>query len=573
VDFSWFKGPDADPKLLPALLKHGVVRPVMECGEHRVYCIGDLKCEEAVAELITRAVTAPEEADEGEEEPMRLVKMRPRSAWWPEKDPEAPTLTPEQEAAIEAMMHTRLGIVCGKPGTGKTSMVMKALFSAYIRGQCVGVSYTGMGAKNQHELAGYGVTAHKIICEWRSAGSDLTGRREHAFSGRRVLVLEESSVFWPRLLHQLLIALGPSLRRIYAFGDENQNPPACGGPSILQALIKRYAGTPVVAQLRTSMRVTDSTGAFLRDQERICKHLVNNGFEWSRDPSSGHPFVFLRRGNGARENVAIIRAALKAAKIDPDSNSVQVLVHRKDTRVEMARAWYEASPNGAKAAAKGLRYDEHEFSLGDRVMFLRNNNHKYIPRKSKLTADLFMNGTVGTIKDIFDEDPSAPEAPHVQVSDTRERKRDPAYRRWIRIEPGNLLVLLDRYGKRWMTRVPPVTDKKMHGLEVDWAVLVLLKPGKGGAKEIYTACSRGKRGCFVLADMDPSIVSASGSCPSRDFEQAVMSDKDVVPKSDFWRRFPAYESVRDEIAVDPESCVYYTKKKRTCQRKSAVVGE
>lgn len=281
--------------------------------ELRVYCVGDMRCETEVAEMIVRAVREPEDG---------VVKMRPRSSWWPQRElrhevahrdsavdmdkipPPTPTPNEEQAAAIEAAMHTRLGVVCGKPGTGKTAMVMKVLFSAFVRGQCVGVSFTGMAAHNQHKVAGYGVTAHKIVNEWRKAGSDVTGQREHAFSGRRVLVVEESSAISMRLLHATLVALGPSLRRIYFFGDYRQMPPPDGGPSILEALVRRYANTKIVSELRTSMRVTDATGAFVRNLDRICEHRIceeedhaenfTRKLEWSADPASKVRLFFLQ---------------------------------------------------------------------------------------------------------------------------------------------------------------------------------------------------------------------------------------------------------------------------------------
>jgi len=302
ADLAKIVGGGSGENLPPANLQNSSQKPRQEL---RVYCVGDMRCEAEVAELIMRAVREPEDG---------VVKMRPRSSWWPQRElrneirhrdsavdmDQIPTPTPtpneEQAAAIEAAMHTRLGVVCGKPGTGKTAMVMKVLFSAFVRGQCVGVSFTGMAAHNQHKVAGYGVTAHKVVNEWRRAGSDVTGQREHLFSGRRILVIEESSAISMRLLHATLVALGPSLRRIYFFGDYRQMPPPDGGPSILEALVRRYSNTKIISELRTSMRVADATGAFVRNLDRICEHRIceEEGYEenftrkleWSADPAS-----------------------------------------------------------------------------------------------------------------------------------------------------------------------------------------------------------------------------------------------------------------------------------------------
>jgi hypothetical protein len=243
---------------------------------------------------------------------------------------------PEQEQAIATLMRLRFAMVCGKAGTGKT-FIMKAVFSAYMRGMAIGVSFTGMAADNQRRVAGHGITAHKIVSEWRNAGSDITGTIPYAFSGRTVLVIDEASAMSMKLLYATLLALGPSLRRIYFFGDYRQLPSPDGGPSVMEALLRRYKGTPIVSDLKQSMRVTEPTGFLVHDLDRICEYRVDDDFKWSPDPSSGHPFVFLERGKNARENVDIIRKALTAAGIDPDSTRSQIMVHTNETRIEISK--------------------------------------------------------------------------------------------------------------------------------------------------------------------------------------------------------------------------------------------
>ena len=188
-----------------------------------------------------------------------------------------------------------------------------------------------------------------------------------------------------------------------------------------------------------------------------------------------HPFVFLKRGKDAAENVAIVREALAAAGIDPDSLRAQVMVRTNETRLAMSRAWYEASPIGKKNLANfRTPYAEHEFSVGERIMFLRNLNNEYTPRGSKFKVCKVMNGMSGKIAEIFDEDTENPDAPPSQVADTRARKH-PRFRRWMHVEPGNVNVLLDSYGKNRIARIPPVTIDKMQGLEADYSVVVLVK--------------------------------------------------------------------------------------------------
>lgn len=570
VPFTWFKGDKAPPGLLLACLRHRVARVTRDPSDppdapSKVCCVGDAECERQVAEMIMRAVTAPEKPD--------AVRMRPRSRWWPPPG-DARQPSEEQQMAIDALIHSRLGVVCGKPGTGKTSTVMRAVFSAFCRGVCVGAAFTGMAADNQRAVAGYGATAHRIIAECRKPPE------ENAFADRSVLFIDEGSSMSMRLARELLVGLGPKISRIYVSGDDHQMRPPGGGASFMGALIRRYGGTPLVSELKRSMRVSDVSGAFLRDLDRICEHRVNDRFEWSPDPASGHPFVFLRRGAGAAEDAAIIRAALDAAGIDPDSARAQIMVRTNHTRAQLARAWYELSPIGRAALAAGRHYDEREFSVGERVMFLRNSNHEYTPRYSAFKASRVMNGTCATITEIFDEEESAgagddrdspPPPPPDQVTDTRARKRKPLMRRWIRAQPGDLTIPLDSYGRASVTRVPPVTIDKMQGLEADYSVVLLVKAiRKIGSRGMYTACSRGRLGCFVVADLDGSVDPLSGVCPSHDFADTVMASQGQEPRTDLWRQFPEYsDDLRAKLAVDPDACVYYSKKKKSKKKKNA----
>ena len=76
---------------------------------------------------------------------------------------------------------------------------------------------------------------------------------------------------------------------------------------------------------------------------------------------------------------------------------------------------------------------------------------------------------------------------------------------------------------------------------------------------MYSACSRGRLGCFVVADFDPT----RKSCPSKDFADTVMASKGILPKTDFWKRFPPYEEIEKQIKCDPDECIYYAKSGET----------
>jgi hypothetical protein len=193
-----------------------------------------------------------------------------------------------------------------------------------------------------------------------------------------------------------------------------------------------------------------------------------------------------------------------------------------------------------------------------------------------------MNGRCGVVKSIIDEtivtwsrsfgkgksDP--PQSQITAVANTGIPK-PMRCRRWLEVAPEGYHVLLDNYRVENVVHVPPVTIDKMQSQGVECAIVVLVKKitgrkfggesgGKLGCKLVYSGCSRAGAKCFVLADFDRSVTPESGRCPSRDFVETVMAGKDVVPKSDFWMRFPVFADVEQALRFDADTCAYDAKK-------------
>lgn len=519
----------------------GMVQP----DDARVYVVGDLLCESKVVKYIVDAVTSSEDDTE----------MRPESARWPQCDPEARELNSEQQQAVYNALSHRLHIISGKPGTGKTTYVMRAIYSAFKRKMAVVVAFTGMAAQKLRTSVGTGITAHKIVDIWKRTPVNK-------YSFRRVLIIEEASNVSMRLMLALLTALGSSIRRIYLFGDHRQMPPPGGGASLLKALIARYSNTDLVSNLTISMRVTDTTGILLRDLDRIYSRSLDDGFEWSYTHPT-HPFVFVRAGRTVQENVMIVRKILQKRGInDPDSEEWdrwQIMVHTNDYRREFARRWFESSRFYEMQKKDQRVYNEHAFYLGEKIMFIKNSNSPYKPRGAMFSSDAIMNGTVGTIAIIFDENPNNPGCIHRKLYYTGDQPSGPGFRRWIGIVPQGLRILLNHYDVRNIERVPPTTVSKNQGQETDIAIVVLpeldhmssdtaLCLGKTG---IYTACSRGRQCCIVVTELDPGCEPSLGCCPAPLFRKIIMNGRDI-PQTDLHKKFPQFSTIESKV-----KCNYY----------------
>jgi ATP-dependent exoDNAse (exonuclease V) alpha subunit len=454
----------------------------------------------------------------------------------------------------------------------------------FAHGQVIGVAFTGAAARKLHETVGTGVTAHRIIDAWRHVGCN-SAHPKYDYGKKRVLVVDESSTMSIRLFRLLLEALGPSLRRIYICGDYRQMPPVGGGSSLAVALMNRYNGTPLSVELNRSMRVTDASGSFLRNLNSICtyngmKKFVAPGpstnkrpslyLEWSDSPDSQCPFVFIHRGSTEQESVEVIRDALRKSGMDPDDekSDYQIVVHTNDRRKSLGRHWYNASPIHQTIP----EYREHEFRVGEQVMFLENNYGCTLP-KSEYNSEPVMNGTIGVIADIFDEDTCAKEKTLKKLTDTADPQSSPDSIRWIHIAaPVDALICLSVYKKENIVRAQPATVAKMQGGEAK-IVVVYLDDIQNGALtnytrcELYTACSRGKERCIIVGSSRPprdqeemeaffpppeeQRTVDERKCPDATFEYIVANTSVLSEHTRFYEKFTEFSKIDDLTKTTP----------------------
>jgi hypothetical protein len=561
--------------------------------------VGDRMCEEQVAQLITDIVTKNSDKD---------VTTFPQAKCWPwHSEDKTLALTPEQLTAFEMAQKRRLVVIKGKPGVGKTAFVLKSIASMFPQGEVIGVAFTGMAAKKLHDIVGSGYTAHRIIDRYHRLNGDITNE-EYEFAKYKVLIIEEASNISTRLIRHLLMALGgsKSLRRIIITGDPRQMPPPGGGSSLLVALANRYQNTPLAITLVQSKRITDDTGAYMSNLDSIIEYNDTDAvsprivygdpmaklatiykpllLRWSPNPGDSTPFAFVQRGKNAQETVGIIRMALMQCGVHPDAidSSYYIATHTNDQSDELAVPWYQA---GAVAKVVPM-YRPHEFHINEYVMFLENNYGNY-PPGSAFISNPVMNGTTGRIIDIYDEDVSAKKKPTngaeppptklgktastttttppvTRIEDTAALPSYPMCVRWIHVAlPLDITIALfiydqsnikqpytNIYDRNNITRACPATVAKLQGQEAEVVVVYLdaseLEYNTNSRREIYTACSRGKRKCIIIDNYNSSdaySITEPTPCPSVALFRCVANNAVYAKHTIFHSRFPAFEEI------------------------------
>jgi exodeoxyribonuclease V alpha subunit len=298
-------------------------------------------------------------------------------------------LAPEQEEAVKLAFGSKVAVLTGGPGCGKSFTIRSVVELARAKkGAVVLVAPTGRAARRLAELAGHEAsTVHRLL--ELQPGGDPTFDRDHPLDADLVVV-DESSMMDVILANKLVRAIPPGAHLLLV-GDVDQLPSVGAGEVLRDLLaagaIPRVRLTQIFRQARQSGIVVNA-------------HRINRGqspqltgfgdFYWfACEPSEDSG---LHPAEETAKLVVDIAARRVPARFGLDPvRDIQVLtpMHRGPAGAGNLNSLLQEALTPHRDATPEKRYGGRVFRVGDKVTQLRNNYDKG-------RAGIF-NGTVGVV--------------------------------------------------------------------------------------------------------------------------------------------------------------------------------
>lgn len=274
-------------------------------------------------------------------------------------------LSEGQRRAIELIGNSRLAVLTGGPGTGKTTIIRAIYELAKLRKWTVGAAApTGRAAKRMQESTGIASkTIHRLL-EF-DAHSRFFGRSADRPLEFDVVIVDESSMLDQQLALEFFRAIAPQTSVILV-GDVDQLP-SVGAGNVLDDVIQ--SGAVPVGRLRRIFRQAD--------ESRIVDfaHSVLQGelIESSKDPK-GDFFILpcTEPDDIVAKVVRLVTERIPAAFGLDARRDVQVLVPMHGGPVGTV-ALNAALQKALDVHGPGIAKGERRIHVGDKVMQLKND--------------------------------------------------------------------------------------------------------------------------------------------------------------------------------------------------------
>jgi exodeoxyribonuclease V alpha subunit len=291
------------------------------------------------------------------------------------------TLAPEQEEAVKLALTSRVAVLTGGPGCGKSFTVRSVVELARARGaRIILAAPTGRAAKRLAELAGHeAATIHRLLK--LQPGGDASFDASNPLEADLVVV-DETSMVDVILANKLVKAIAPGAHLLLV-GDVDQLP-SVGAGEVLRDLLG--AGTLPVVRLTKIFRQAQQSGIVVN------AHRINDGQPPGLTGYTDFFWFSCEDTEQTAELVVDIVARRIPARFGLDPRrDVQVLcpMHRGPAGAGNLNLLLQEALTPYRDGQPERRYGGRVFRVGDKVTQLRNNYDKG-------AAGVF-NGTVGVV--------------------------------------------------------------------------------------------------------------------------------------------------------------------------------
>jgi exodeoxyribonuclease V alpha subunit len=344
-------------------------------GEPLIFLPHLRKAEDAIATKIKRLAAA------GITYPR--IDIEKAVVWCEEKT--GKTLAPSQREALKTALSSRVVIITGGPGVGKTTLVNSILLILRAKKvKCLLCAPTGRAAKRLTETAGLEAkTIHRLLEVDPATGR--FSRNEDKPLDCDLLIVDETSMVDVLLMYALLRAL-PRTSALIMVGDVDQLP-SVGPGNALRDLIE--SGVVSVVRLTEVFRQAASSKIITN------AHLIRQGkMPELQSVGSGSDFHFIERDTPEEIAATLVRLVQdripKGHRLDP-IRDIQVLcpMNRGSIGVRELNTALQGTLNPVRPGEPGVERFGWRFQVRDKVIQTENDYKKEV-----------FNGDIGTIEKI-----------------------------------------------------------------------------------------------------------------------------------------------------------------------------
>ncbi len=297
-------------------------------------------------------------------------------------------LTPKQQDAVKTAFVSKVSVLTGGPGTGKTTSVRALIQLLKAKRKTFKLAApTGRAAKRLSEATGEPAqTLHRLLEFKPFEGNKFARDRDNPLDADLIIV-DELSMIDLLLMNALLKAIDLG-SHVLLIGDPDQLP-SVGAGSVLRDLIASQF-VPVVAldvifrQSESSLIITNA-------------HRINQG-ELPRFTQEAQDFFLFKENEpepAAQRVVELLKTRIpNKFGLDPIED-IQVLspMHRGSVGVGMLNQMLQEALNPPGERKREWRHGSRVFRVGDKVLQTRNNYDK-----------LVFNGDLGRVTAVDVED-------------------------------------------------------------------------------------------------------------------------------------------------------------------------